>query len=263
MRRMNEQLITQLETRLEKLVETAFASLFRNTLTAHDLAVQVARSMEDNLKRIPDDDPRPLAPDRYLLHLHPNIVQNLNNNHPQLPALLSDHLVEMATQSDYRLVGDPVVALVADVDLASSALKIEVLHTASLEDSTAILRPVKIERNEVQHKPYLLIDGQRSVSLVEPHINIGRSDNNDIMLDDPFVSRHHVQLRLRSGTYMLFDVNSRSGTFVNQARVREHKLQVGDVIQIGNSRLIYLVDNPDKSTGTHTTQSMDPVDPQA
>lgn len=257
---MNENLITRLEARLENLVEGTFSKLFRNTLTAHDVAIALVRSMEDHVLRVADDDPRLVAPDQYILHVHPAVAHKLQQHQADLLRLLREHLVEMVAQANYRMASAPHVSILPDEAIAASQIAIQVTHTARRDHSTAIMQPIARNKPDTGATPYLFIDGERTVPLTEPHLNIGRSDANHIVLDDPFVSRHHVQIRSRFGQYLLFDVDSRSGTFVNNVRVREHQLQPGDIIQIGNSRIIYMVDQPPQSAGTHTTQSLDPVD---
>lgn len=64
----------------------------------------------------------------------------------------------------------------------------------------------------------------------EAVVTIGRDLDNDIILDDPHVSREHAQLRRRYGQYILYDLDSTGGTRVNGRPVREAPLEVGDVI---------------------------------
>ena len=78
------------------------------------------------------------------------------------------------------------------------------------------------------------------------------------VVDDRAVSRYHLQLRLRFGRYTLFDIQSQGGTLVNEVKIKEHNLQTGDVIQIGNTRLVYMEDRP---ISDGQTQTNDPVEP--
>jgi pSer/pThr/pTyr-binding forkhead associated (FHA) protein len=103
--------------------------------------------------------------------------------------------------------------------------------------------------------PQLIINGQDTYPLKEPLINIGRSRDNHIVLDDPYSSRHHAQLRLRFGVYTLFDTQSQGGIMVNDVIVREHRLQAGDVIKLGKTQMVYLEDSPHLQTET-----VDPID---
>lgn len=70
-------------------------------------------------------------------------------------------------------------------------------------------------------------------------INIGRRSSNDLVLDDPMVSRDHIQLRAESGRFYLFDLGSKAGTTINNFPASNIALKPGDVIQIGQTRMIF------------------------
>jgi FHA domain-containing protein len=257
---MNEKHIAQLEARLEELVESAFTNLFRKTVSAHDIAMKLARSMESNLRYVQDADSRPIAPDNYAIHLHPDIQNELQRNLPKLAQILHSHIVDLVSQSEYRLSGNPIVSLIANHDIKAGELDIVATHSQEGDNSTQAMQPILIEQEAKPIKPQLVINGTRTISLIQPLLNIGRGADNHIVLDDTFVSRHHIQLRLRFGMYMLFDVNSRSGTYVNNVLIKEHPLQAGDVIRIGNTQIIYLIEDDKSGMAPSTTQSLDPID---
>ncbi len=63
---------------------------------------------------------------------------------------------------------------------------------------------------------------------------IGRAYENDLRIEDSRVSRRHAEIiRLADGQFTLYDLNSKGGCYVNGIRVKEHKLQPGDVIVLG------------------------------
>ncbi|MBI2898034.1 MAG: FHA domain-containing protein [Deltaproteobacteria bacterium] len=67
---------------------------------------------------------------------------------------------------------------------------------------------------------------------------VGRSAYCTIVIADPSVSREHVALRLTGDTFVVVDLGSRNGTFVNGERIEgERKLAVGDVILVGKAAL--------------------------
>lgn len=258
MRNMNEQNIARLEAQLERLVEGAFANLFGKTVRAQDIALHLARAMEDSLRAAHGSDPRPLAPDQYLIYMNPN-VQARFLQQPGLPQILSHHLVELATQAGYRLANAPLVKLLADPALELSKLIVKAEHTNRPENSTAVMERVALPgESPAPSNPQIIINGETTIQLKEALINIGRSRDNHIIIDDRYISRHHVQLRLRFGAYMLFDVQSQSGTLVNGVRVKEHQLRAGDVISIGKTQLIYIEDDPlsDSQVGTGSFDSI-------
>ena len=71
----------------------------------------------------------------------------------------------------------------------------------------------------------------------EPSFVIGRGRTNRIILLDAKVSARHAQIECRGGQYLLRDLNSRNGTFVNGRTVHEAVLGVGDEVRLGQSVL--------------------------
>jgi pSer/pThr/pTyr-binding forkhead associated (FHA) protein len=79
----------------------------------------------------------------------------------------------------------------------------------------------------------------RTFYVDEPVISIGRLESNDIRLEDPFVSRHHCLIRNEGGQYMIEDLHSANGTYVDRERVKASSLKEGSIIQIGASRFLF------------------------
>jgi pSer/pThr/pTyr-binding forkhead associated (FHA) protein len=67
---------------------------------------------------------------------------------------------------------------------------------------------------------------------------------NQLVIDDPRVSRTHAQLRAIKGRYVVFDLNSTGGTFVNGQRTSQSALYPGDVISLAGVTLVFGQDNP-------------------
>ena len=67
----------------------------------------------------------------------------------------------------------------------------------------------------------------------------GRHPDSDIFLDDITVSRRHAEITRLSSGYILRDVGSLNGTYVNRDRVEEAPLSNGDELQIGKFKLVF------------------------
>lgn len=79
--------------------------------------------------------------------------------------------------------------------------------------------------------------GGASFRLVEPAL-IGRSGECDIHLDDAAASARHARLLRKGRKWLLEDLKSSNGTFINEERVRgRHNLAVGDRIKIGRTEM--------------------------
>ena len=68
----------------------------------------------------------------------------------------------------------------------------------------------------------------------------GRHPESDIFLDDVTVSRRHAEFRREGGEFVVVDVGSLNGTYVNREPVDTALLANGDEVQIGKFRLVYL-----------------------
>ncbi len=68
----------------------------------------------------------------------------------------------------------------------------------------------------------------------------GRHPESDIFLDDITVSRRHAEFARRADGYLVRDVGSLNGTYVNRERIDEGTLHNGDEVQIGKFRLVFL-----------------------
>jgi len=77
----------------------------------------------------------------------------------------------------------------------------------------------------------------------EPFVFLGRSTTNQIPIDDREISRVHCRVEVSAQGYVLRDLSSGNGSFVNDERVTEHQLVDGDVIAIGQTQITILVEN--------------------
>ncbi len=71
-------------------------------------------------------------------------------------------------------------------------------------------------------------------------LTIGRNPESHLFLDDVTVSRHHARVIRDATGFVVEDLNSLNGTYVNRGRVERHHLTDGDEVQIGKYKLAYL-----------------------
>ncbi len=104
----------------------------------------------------------------------------------------------------------------------------------------------KVEDEEVDYAIELM-DCPESIDIIKGSvypvhsiINIGRKEDNNVAIDDPFISNHHASLYVNDERLFIKDMNSTNGTFKNGKKVRnEEELADGDVLNIG--RLVFKV----------------------
>jgi pSer/pThr/pTyr-binding forkhead associated (FHA) protein len=81
------------------------------------------------------------------------------------------------------------------------------------------------------------LDGTEKSYRLQTHrpFTVGRDPGNDIILRDPKVSRHHAEIVFERGFFVLHDLASANGTYVNGKRVRVAPLTHGAKLRMGNS----------------------------
>jgi pSer/pThr/pTyr-binding forkhead associated (FHA) protein len=75
--------------------------------------------------------------------------------------------------------------------------------------------------------------------LDDDEVSTGRHPDSEIFLDDVTVSRKHAQFSRSGDRFVVRDVGSLNGTYVNRERIDETSLQTGDEVQIGKFRLVF------------------------
>jgi len=83
----------------------------------------------------------------------------------------------------------------------------------------------------------------RAVQLDQPETYIGRAHSNTIRLAHGAVSRAHARVALVNGKYVLSDLNSRNGTFVNRRRISRAVLKHNDTIHFGNRAFVFKIES--------------------
>ena len=78
----------------------------------------------------------------------------------------------------------------------------------------------------------------QKISLTK-NIVIGRSPASDIVVKEAKVSRKHAEIQIINGKYILIDLESSNGTFVQGKKIKEHTLQSGEQIGVGTVKLIF------------------------
>lgn len=79
----------------------------------------------------------------------------------------------------------------------------------------------------------------KEIPLQKPTLTIGRTPSNDLVIDNLAVSGIHARLVLEEGRFLLEDMHSLNGTFLNGQRIRKSQLAEGDEILIGKHTLVF------------------------
>jgi len=80
----------------------------------------------------------------------------------------------------------------------------------------------------------------KEIPLKQGLLTIGRTQANDLTIDNLAVSGHHAKVYYEGDKFVLEDLNSLNGTFVNNQRIRKSFLKNGDEVLIGKHTLVYI-----------------------
>jgi len=112
--------------------------------------------------------------------------------------------------------------------------------------------------NGIPEEAFLVLEGYKLVPLLHAVVRIGRRLENNIVIDDPRVSRFHAELRAVDGNYELLDLNSLGGTYINGLRITKSILYAGDEISLAGFTMVYRQHDAPPRTDLRETSPFQP-----
>ncbi|MGC8943046.1 MAG: FHA domain-containing protein [Caldisericia bacterium] len=103
-----------------------------------------------------------------------------------------------------------------------------------------------VEEEAVEGAPAILVvkSGKKAggtFPLKKKVINIGRESGNEIVIDDNKASRQHAKIKLEDDKFVIYDLASTNGTFVNNQKITSCEINDGDEIKIGDTILVFKI----------------------
>ncbi len=241
--------LAKFESKAEQWIEGTFGRMFGGRLQPMEVAGVLARAMED--EQFTTDAGEHFAPNIYWVYLNPADYEALRDTQPDLPVDLARSLIELAARANLRMPDQPIVEIRSDERIPRKQVSVAAQYVAQNTAPIGQTAEIAIDKINAARaldassvQSFLILEGRRHVPLVKPVVTIGRALDNDVVIDDPRVSRHHAQLRLRQGCYVLYDTGSSGGTLVNNQPVSEVILNAGDVISLAGAQIIFGEDRP-------------------
>jgi DNA-binding NtrC family response regulator len=105
---------------------------------------------------------------------------------------------------------------------------------------TVVGARAQADRLAAQHFHLVLLDTERAGTvfpLSGEELRIGKAPDNDVVIDHPTVSRNHLIIRRQGDRFLVEDLGSTNGTFLDGAQVREAYLRPGVLLEVGDVRL--------------------------
>lgn len=232
---------------LEGMFEGTFSRLFRPRVQPADIATRLGRSMEANQtvgvgKRY--------APNTYEVALNPREFEAFEPFRTSLEREMAIYLQEKARAESFTLITRPHVTIVPDEKARPGAVKVR----SWLQDpgdtpgseQVEYTQPIEVQRARSAQPASATLtvvagseNGRRFTLPSDGKARMGRGLDNELVIEDPRVSRQHAELYLRGNEWYLRDLDSTNGTFVNGYGIRERALESGDRVSLGGAELVF------------------------
>jgi hypothetical protein len=235
--------LDQIEQNLQRLFEEKLIAIFTLGKPQSTLIDELMNAMREKLRD--DRNDGIIVPDNYIIHVPPEDIINWNL-HRDLFENLAETLEQLGVNENFQFTNHPTITCVADPNVMNHLFTIEAAFSqinTELSDTAGMTQPeIASSKSNLPNNAFLIIGGTTNFPLNQNVIDIGRHSDNDLILDNPYVSRHHAQLRAISHRFVIIDVGSTGGIFINGRKMNQATLQAGDVIRIGMINLIYVQD---------------------
>jgi hypothetical protein len=246
-----------MENRLD-FVEQVLARFFERFTGSENewkrqLLSQIIHQM--TLNALPHEDGYSILPDIIKVYVSPDDESMI----PEIQRFIHHNMSELMIQlSAENMISqnDPMVTFSTDFKLEPRQFGVTATPPDSSIEDTAVLptAPESFDRNAYISKAYLLFPDGREYLMDQPILNIGRNPENHLVLDFPTISRHHAQIRLTNGVHHIFDIQSTSGTYINDAKIEHGILNSGDVIKFADIQFIYITEVSQSSERSLTNE---------
>lgn len=237
--------LEQLEARLQALIEVRLVSALPG-FQVEDLVVHnLADAMKNNL--VIDATGNKIAPNVFTLITHPNSAESWQE--PKLLEAMINSLKIVGEEAGLQFSTPPTISIVQNSQQQENVVDVVASHQLEAAAETRGMTPAVSDNADEEstafpQNAFLIVDGVKVFPLTKSVVNIGRRLDNQLVIDDPRISRNHAQLRAIKGRYVIFDLNSTGGTFVNAQRTSQSVLYPGDVISLAGVPLVFGQDNP-------------------
>lgn len=225
------------ENKLEQMISGVFARTFRSAVQPVEIVAALNREVDNSAQILSRD--RRLVPNSFTVELSGTDHQRLDGLGPQLPRELTEMVREHAAEQSYVFTGPVDIALETSDELTTGRFRVR-----SRSVSPSSLASGDPTSTQVRRATAMLEVNGEQLPLAPPGIVIGRGNDADLRIDDPGVSRRHIEIRVEEAQesggparITVHDLGSTNGVSVNGRRVERATLADGATIRVGNTTM--------------------------
>ena len=236
--------LDQLEAKLQSLFEDQIMAILPGLTIEERVIQKLALALKQNI--VEQKGNGPVAPNTFTLIVAADSAPTWNEQ--RVMDALKSAIIATVKEVGLKMEARPTITITTDDTYSEREVSVIASHKLEpVEDTQGMA--IDAEKNDkntetIPENAFLIVEGVKVYPLKDSVVNVGRRLENHLVIDDPRISRNHAQLRAINGRYVLFDLNSTGGTFVNGQRTSQTVLYPGDVISLAGVALIFGQDNP-------------------
>lgn len=231
-------LLKKIEQYLQALVEENTSRILGSPQAESQLIKEIINEMGKQIRT--DAQGNLTSPNIFSLIVPAEYAEDIRSNQSLLDQL-ANNLAVAGKSAGIYFDGTITISVFPEKSLKEGEFAVRAIwKDGNLSETHPIdAQSMELQSNFLPPRAFLIVGGTQIYTLEEDTINIGRLYENDLVIDDPRVSRKHAQIRVVKGRHMLFDLGSSGGTYVNNLRVTQITLHPGDVLSLAGVPLVY------------------------
>lgn len=220
--------LQRFEHKLEQMISGAFARAFRSAVQPVEIAAALQRECDNNAQILSRD--RRLVPNDFHVELSTTDLDRLRAYGSAMERDLVDQLKDHADTQGYVFTGPVTIGFESAEDLTTGRFRIRSRAQASVTDNDQRTRASSAQA-------VLEVNGTRH-PLRPPGLVVGRGTEADLRINDPGVSRRHVEFTVSGeGDIEVADLGSTNGMLVDGTRMGRARLRDGATVKIGHTTM--------------------------
>ena len=224
--------LQRFEHKLEQLISGVFARAFRSAVQPVEITAALLRECDNNAQVLSRQ--RRVVPNEFHVELSQTDFDRIGGLGAPLQNDLAGQLQSHAEAQGYVFTGEITIGFELAEDLGTGRFRIRSKAVASVVDNDPHTRTraaqATLEVNGIRHP------------LRAPGLVIGRGSEADLRINDPGVSRRHLEFEVGPDGIVAVDLGSTNGMRVNGAKVSRARLADGAIVKIANTEMTVHID---------------------
>jgi hypothetical protein len=228
--------LQRLENKLEQLISGAFAKAFRSAVQPVEISAALQRECDNNAQILSRD--RRLVPNDFHVELSQTDLDRLSPYDTALAEEMVSQLHSHADQQSYSFPGPVTISFEPAADLTTGRFRVRSRAQAKVTGGAPRSAPAQAQGRRT--RAVLEVNGTRH-PLQPPGLVVGRGTDADLRINDPGVSRRHIEFVVSAGAggdaIEVRDLGSTNGMLVDGHRITRAGVRDGTEVRIGNTTM--------------------------